>query len=229
MQVQKCALKNAFVPPRCVAERGLGGEDWILGDMGMETIKRLAILIALLLITAGCNLSRTDVAVLPTDTASVTEAVPPRATRTPIPFGGAVTNLPALPTLLPLPGNDGAVTVLATPQPTLFPVTSVPPLGTVCQIYVTYSGVDPQNKLSLRISPSVSAPQVFRVPTDTNVLLVPTSQETEGDGYHWLNVIYLVTPITRYQGWMARDSFSKNGVRDPSIATLRPLGATAPC
>jgi hypothetical protein len=191
-------------------------------------MKRIGMLIALL-ISAGCNLSRTDIAALPTHTTSVTEGVTPRSTRTPIPFGVTVTNLPALPTLLPLPGDDGAGTVLATPQPTLIPVTSVPPLGTVCQIYVTYSGVDPQNKLSLRISPSVSAPQVFRVPTDTNVLLVPTSQETEGDGYHWLNVIYLVTPVTRYQGWMARDSFSTNGVRDPSIATLRPLGATAPC
>jgi hypothetical protein len=192
-------------------------------------MKHIGILIALLLISAGCNLSRTDVAALPTDTVLVTEAVTLRPTRTPIPFSVTVTNLPALPTLLPLPGNDGAITVLATPQPTLFPVTSVPPLGTVCQIYVTYSGVDPQNKLSLRISPSVSAPQVFRVPTNVNVLLVPTSQETEGDGYHWLNVIYLDTPKNRYQGWMARDSFSKNGVRDPSIATLRPLGASAPC
>ena len=190
----------------------------------MNRMKRIGILIALLVISAGCNLNRTDVAALPTNTASVTEAVTPRPTRTPIPFG--VTNLP---TLLPLPGNDGAGTILATPQPTLIPVTSVPPLGAICQIYVTYSGVDPQNKLSLRISPSVSAPQISRVPTNINVLLVPTSQETEGDGYHWLNVIYLETPNTRYQGWMARDSFSTNGVRDPSIATLRPLGASAPC
>ena len=159
----------------------------------------------------------------------MTEAITPRPTRTPIPFGVTLTNLPSLPTLLPFPGNDGAVPVFNTPQPTLIPVTSAAPLGTTCQIYVAYSGTDPQNKLSLRTSPSVSAPQVFRVPTNANVLLVPTSQETEGDGYHWLNVIYIDTDQTRYQGWMARDSFSKNGVRDPSTPTLRPLGATAPC
>ena len=94
---------------------------------------------------------------------------------------------------------------------------------------MTYSGVDPRNSLSLRISPSISAAQVFRVPTGTQVLLIPNSQETEGDGYHWLNVIYLDTTQIRYQGWMARDSFSTNGVRDPSIATLRPIGASAAC
>ena len=178
----------------------------------------------LMVVCAGCNLSKSEVAALPTDVPAVTEEGTPRVTRTPIAFGVGVTQLP---TLLPLPGGGGSV--LATPQPTLIPVTSVPLLGGTCQIYTTYSGVDPHNSLSLRISPSISAPQVFRVPTGTQVLLIPTSQETEGDGYHWLNVIYVDAFQTRYQGWMARDSFSTNGVRDPSIATLRPIGASAAC
>jgi hypothetical protein len=191
----------------------------------MKRLKRLWIISTFLLVCAGCNLSRsTEVAALPTDTPAITEEGTPRVTRTPIDFGVGITQLP---TLLPLPGGGGSI--LATPQPTLIPVTSVPLLGTACQIYTVYSGIDPQNKLSLRASPSISAPQVFRVPTGTQVLLIPSSQETEGDGYHWLNVIYVDPFQTRYQGWMARDSFSKNGVRDPSIATLRPLGASAAC
>jgi hypothetical protein len=186
-------------------------------------MRRTTGLFVLIILTcAGCNLSRTEVAALPTNTLAVTEDATPRPTRTPIPFG-----VTTFPTLLPLPGNDGAV--FNTPQPTLLPVTSAPPLGSVCQVYVAYSGVDPQNKLSLRTSASISAPQVFRVPTNAQVLLIPGSQEMEGDGYHWLNVIYVDYTQIRYQGWMARDSFSKNGVRDPSIPTLRPLGATSAC
>jgi len=181
-------------------------------------------IIALLLVCAGCNLSKTEVAALPTATPVVTVEGTPRATRTPIAFGVGIT---ALPTLLPLPAGAGSI--LATPQPTLIPVTSAPSLGTACQIYTTYSGVDPRNSLSLRTAASISAPQVFRVPTNAQVLLIPTAQETEGDGYHWLNLIYVDTTGTRYQGWMARDSFSTNGVRDPSIATLRPIGASAAC
>ena len=188
----------------------------------MSWIGRVGIVITLAVICAGCNLNRAEVAALPTNMPVVTEDATPRPTRTPIAFG-----VTTLPTLLPLPGNPGSL--INTPQPTLIPVTSVPPMGSVCQIYVAYSGVDPQNKLSLRTSASISAPQVFRVPTNAHVLLIPTSQETEGDGYHWLNVIYIDSSQIRYQGWMARDSFSTNGVRDPSIATLRPLGATAPC
>jgi len=178
-------------------------------------------------VCAGCNLSKTDVAALPTavatDAPAVTEAVTPHLTRTPIPFGTA-----ALPTLLPLPGNIAGI-VVNTPQATVIPVTSAPPLGSVCQIYTTYSGTDPRNSLSMRTNAHINAPQVFRVPTNAQVLLVPSSQEVEGDGYHWLNVIYVDSSQTRYQGWMARDSFSTNGVRDPSIATLRPIGASAGC
>ena len=190
----------------------------------MKVLRRLWIFSILMVVCAGCNLSKTEVAALPTDVPAATEEETPRATRTPIPFGGGVTQLP---TLLPLPGGGGSI--LATSQPTLIPVTSVPMLNTQCQIYTVYSGVDPQNKLSLRMTASISAPQVFRVPTGTQVLLIPNSQETEGDGYHWLNVIYVDAFQTRYRGWMARDSFSTNGVRDPSIATLRPIGASAAC
>jgi len=199
----------------------------------MRLINRVWMVVGLMLLCAGCNLSRTEVAAIATDTSAVTEAVTPRPTRTPIPFtiGNTPTQLgnEVLPTLLPLPGNDGGGGSISTAQPTLIPVTSAPPLNTACQVYVIYSGTDPRNNLSMRTSASVTAPQVFRVPNNAQVLLVPASQETQGDGYHWLNVIYIQSPQMRYVGWMARDSFSTNGVRDPSIATLRPLGATAAC
>jgi len=198
----------------------------------MSLLKRVGIM--LLLICAGCNLSRTEVSIVATDPPAITEAPAstetsaPRSTRTPIPFGNTPvgTSDGVLPTLLPLP--DGGNVTVSTPQPSLVPVTSVPLLNASCQTYTTFSGADPRNSLSLRSSASITAPQVFRVPTNTQVLLVPGSQETEGDGYHWLNIIY-VGKETRYVGWMARDSFSTNGVRDASVATLRPLGTTAAC
>ncbi len=182
------------------------------------------------LMCAGCNLNKavemTPTLDAPPATLMLTEAaalIPTvRPTRTPISFGATTA-----PTLLPL--VDTSVDVLGTPQPTLFPVTSAPPLGTLCQVYTTYSGVDPRNNLSLRVNASVSAPQIFRVPTGQQVYLVPGSGEIEADGYHWLNVIYVQSPQMRYQGWMARDSFSANGVRDPSIATLRLMNAQAGC
>src|SRR5438128_1527077 len=68
----------------------------------------------IILITSGCNLSRTEVAAIATDTTSVTEAVISRPTRTPIPFGITI-----IPTLLPLPGNDGGGGSISTSQPTL--------------------------------------------------------------------------------------------------------------
>ena len=60
------------------------------------------------------------------------------------------------------------------------------------------------------------------------LLLIPNTGEMEGDGYHWLNVLYEANGI-RCIGWMARDSFSTNGQRDPSIATLRHAGTQAAC
>lgn len=195
----------------------------------MSSLKRASIVLVLLLICAGCNLSRTEVAVVATDPSESTWAATPRVTRTPITFNSTpVAADGVLPTLLPLPDAGGGTITVSTPQPTLIPVTSAPVLNTMCQSYTTFSGADPRNSLSLRTNPSVNAPQVFRVPNNTQVLLVPGSQETEGDGYHWLNVIY-VGKETRYSGWMARDSFSTNGVRDPSVATLKPLGASAAC
>jgi len=183
---------------------------------------RLHIVVGLvLMVCAGCNLSKLDTVPATTEVPTATLSGTDRPTRTPISFGAT-----ERPTLLPL--GEGS-SVINTPQPTLIPVTSVPPLGTLCQIYTTYSGVDPRNSLSLRTSASVSAPQVFRVPNNQNVFLVPGSGEIEADGYHWLNIIYVQSPQMRYQGWMARDSFSANGVRDPSIATLRLVNAQAGC
>ena len=183
---------------------------------------RLHIVVGLvLMVCAGCNLSKLDTVPATTEVPAATLSGTDRPTRTPISFGAT-----ERPTLLPL--GEGS-SVINTPQPTLIPVTSVPPLGTLCQIYTTYSGVDPRNSLSLRTSVSVSAPQVFRVPNNQNVFLVPGSGEIEADGYHWLNIIYVQSPQMRYQGWMARDSFSANGVRDPSIATLRLVNAQAGC
>ncbi|MBK8025814.1 MAG: hypothetical protein IPK19_31600 [Chloroflexi bacterium] len=108
-------------------------------------------------------------------------------------------------------------------------MTSVPILGALCPVYTTYSGARSDNKLSLRSAPSAGATQVFRVPNQVEVLLVPGSSEVEADGYHWLNVIYVESAQTRYVGWIARDSYQLNGVRDPSIATLRPAGTQSPC
>lgn len=176
----------------------------------------------MLLLCAGCNLSRTDdVAALPSDTPNVTAFPTVSVTRTPISFG-----LTELPTLIPLLGGGGSVA--NTPQPTLIPVTSVPAFSTSCQVYTTYSGVDPRNALSLRTEPNTTSPQVFRVPTNKQVMLIPNTGEVQGDGYHWLNVLY-VDGSMRYIGWMARDSFSTNGQRDPSIATLRHAGTQSAC
>lgn len=132
--------------------------------------------------------------------------------------------------LLPLPS---VTPLVLTTQPTLPP----PPLldvatfapGTQCAVYTTYSGSDPDNLLSLRAQPTVTANQILKLPNTTRVFLIPNAQEVEADGYHWLNIIYIDTDQNRYQGWTARDSFATNGVRDPSIATLRPTGQQSPC
>ncbi len=184
-------------------------------------MKRATWIWIIILVCAGCNLNRADeVAVVATDMPDVTAFPTASITRTPISFG-----LTELPTLLPLPGVDGTV---STRQPTLVPVTSVPQFGSICQVYTTYSGADPRNSLSLRSAPNTTAAQVFRVPTNQQVLLIPNTGEVEGDGYHWLNVLY-VDGSMRYMGWMARDSFSTNGVRDPAVSTLRHAGTQAEC
>ncbi len=108
-------------------------------------------------------------------------------------------------------------------------MTTVPLLNATCQVYTTYSGVRADNRLSLRSDPTTEAPQIFRVPNNIQVLRIPGSQEVEADGYHWLNVIYEESPQMRYIGWIARDSFEVNDVRDTSVATLRPTQNQAPC
>jgi hypothetical protein len=94
---------------------------------------------------------------------------------------------------------------------------------------MTYSGSDPANLLSMRAQPSVSATQIIKLPNNTSVFRLPNSQEIEADGYHWLNIIYIDLSQQRFQGWTARDSFAKNGVRDPLIATLRATNQQSPC
>ncbi|HLV36028.1 MAG TPA: SH3 domain-containing protein [Spirillospora sp.] len=170
--------------------------------------------VLIFIISAACNLATIPPTPTPTQApvVTVTDSPPPVATITLI---GAV----AEPTRLPLPGLPA----------TAIPVTSVPSLGSLCQVYTTYSGARADNVLSLRSDPSTEAQQIFRVPNNVQVLRVPGSPEVEADGYHWLNVIYVDTSQMRYLGWIARDSFEVNGVRDPSVATLRPGNTQVPC
>jgi hypothetical protein len=157
-----------------------------------------------MLISMGCNLAR------PTPT------ITPAPTNTPMPLAVITDIATSPPTLLPLPS-------------TRVPVTSVPSLNGQCQVYMTYSGSRPDNKLSLRADPSANAPQLFRVPNNVEVLRVPGSEEVEADGYHWLNVIYSEATGMRYVGWIARDSYEIDGVRNPTVATLRLTGTQRPC
>jgi hypothetical protein len=96
-------------------------------------------------------------------------------------------------------------------------------------VYTTYSGSDPDNLLSLRAAPTVTARQIMKLPNTTRVYRVPNSQEIEADGYHWLNIIYIDEAQNRFQGWTARDSFESGGVRNTLIATLRETSEQASC
>lgn len=167
----------------------------------------------IIITTAACNLS-SDAAptMLPTYTRAFADS--PFATET-----SSSTDGGAQPTLIPL------LDLTATD---VF-VTSVPPLGDACDVFITYAGARADNRLSMRSNPTVSAPQIFRVPNQVEVLRVPGSQEVAADGYRWLNVIYEASPQMRYQGWVARDSYEVSGVRDPSIATLQPTEIQNPC
>ncbi|MCA9896254.1 MAG: hypothetical protein KC615_24890, partial [Anaerolineae bacterium] len=190
-------------------------ERYIHTKNGRYRIKHLgSIWLILLIVFAGmaCNLA---VGSAPTAVPTIAPSLGETPTLAP-PITIVVRGTP---TLITLPGS----------QSTTVPVTSVPALGTQCQVYTTYSGVKAENKLSLRSGPSASATQIYRVPNFAEVLLVPNSSEIEADGYHWLNVIYVAPAGTRYQGWMARDSFAVNGLRDPSIATLQSTGRQAAC
>jgi hypothetical protein len=175
-----------------------------------KTDMRRISLLLFVITSLACNLTTTPPSASPTYTPPPADLENPPATITLI--SDAVQ-----PTLLPLPG----LPVIA--------ATSVPIIGARCQVYTTYSGARADNKLSMRSEPNLTAPQVFRVPNNVEVLLVPGSHEVEAEGYHWLNMIYVETPQMRYQGWIARDSFELNGVRDTSIATLKPTGAQADC
>ena len=62
----------------------------------MNVLKRLWIIGMLMVVCAGCNLSKSEVAALPTDAPAVTEEGTPSVTRTPIAFGVGVTQLPTL-------------------------------------------------------------------------------------------------------------------------------------
>lgn len=173
---------------------------------------RPGVLLWLVMMIAACNLT-TEAPITPEPFA--TAVVSPSADVTPT---SAVPVLTAIgPTALP-----------GLPPPPLFNLTPGSS-GAGCAVYLTYSGSDPANLLSLRDQPSVSARQVLRVPNHTQVLLLPNSQEVEADGYHWLNVIYVDASQNRHEGWMARDSYSAGGVRNPSISTLRPTGQQSPC
>lgn len=170
------------------------------------------VLLFIVLAASGCNLS-TSGTLEATYTPRAEETLSSQPVQTATTFN--------LPTPLPLSGSPAAATPV--------PVTSVPLIEGNCRVYVTYSGAVASNKLSLRAEPSTDAVQLFRVPNNTQVLLVPGSAEILAEDYHWLNVIYTDSNTTRYQGWMARDSFAKDGVRDPSIATLRTTDQQAPC
>jgi hypothetical protein len=164
-------------------------------------------ILTLILFTLACNLTTQP----PPPTANPL-APSPTTILTNTPVGASVADRPTLP---PLP-NISTTPVAAADEG-------------FCLVYTTYSGNDPGNLLSLRAEPSASSTQVLRIPNFAPVLLVSGSQEVQAEGYHWLNVIYIHTDQTRYQGWMARDSFSRGGVRDPSIATLRLTGQQQPC
>ncbi|MBZ0301002.1 MAG: hypothetical protein K8J31_14740 [Anaerolineae bacterium] len=162
----------------------------------------------IVLLSLACNLTVTPPTETPLPTPELIDSSPLLATAT-----------TARPTLLPLPDLPA----------TAIPVTSMPTLGDLCDVYMTYSGARADNKLSLRSDPSTTAIQIVRVPNRVEVFRLPDSPEVEAEGYHWLNVIYVASPQMRYQGWIARDSFEVNGVRDPAVATLRPAGTQDSC
>jgi hypothetical protein len=173
------------------------------------------ILFALVVFTAACNLT-TEAPVTPT---TIDTATPD------ISLTVDVSPTPAVPMLTPL---RSTTLPSGLPPPPLVNVTPGSS-GIQCAVYMTYSGPDPANLMSLRSQPSVNATQVFKVPNNAQVMLMPNSQEVETEGYHWLNVIYIDPAQIRYEGWMARDSYVQGGVRNPAISTLRATGQQSPC
>ncbi len=181
-------------------------------------MRKIGLLVLVMMVCAACHLSpQSAVQPEPTYTPRVTPSANVPPTVTPLAFGDG-----SHPTLPPPPG----VGILPS---TNIPVTSAPALNSMCQVYTTYSGNDPLNKISLRQTPSANALQVLRLPNNATVMLVPGSQEVAAEDYHWLNVIYVDSSQIRYTGWIARDSYFVNGVHDPTIATLRATGTQSPC
>lgn len=164
------------------------------------------LLILVVALATACNLSTQPIVNTPESAETGSQPVLPPPSVTPL-------ILTAQPTLQPPPLPD-----VATFAP-----------GTQCAVYTTFSGSDPDNLLSLRAQPTTIANQILKLPNNARVFLIPNAQEVEADGYHWLNIVYIDSAQNRYQGWTARDSFATNGVRDPSIATLRPTGQQSPC
>jgi hypothetical protein len=129
---------------------------------------------------------------------------------------------------------EAAETPTSPDQPTPLPTLAPPPVllrggGDGCPVYLTYSGVDPNNTLSLRARPSTSAEQLLRIPNNTRVYQLRGTQEVEAEGYHWLNIFYIDAEQARHEGWVARDSFETGGARNPAIATLRLTGEQIEC
>lgn len=176
-------------------------------------------------IAAGCNLSSdTPVTLAPTSAfvGEVAGGEPPDTSDT------DVTNIDAT----DADANKSMTPIMLTPLnpvPTLVSTQSPANEGRECEIYTTYSGVDPANTLSLRAQPSAASTQLLRVPNNVRVFLLPEVQEIEAEGYHWRNVIYVDPLQNRYSGWMARDSYMAGGIRNPTIATLRPTGEVGVC
>jgi hypothetical protein len=130
-------------------------------------------------------------------------------------------------TAVPLATNTIAPT--QTPTFTASPTRRPPTAQPECEVYLTYAGNDPSSFLALRERPSTRAPQVVRLPNNTQVLRVAGSEEIAADTYHWLHIIYTDQQRRRYEGWAARDSFMSGGTRDLSVATLQATGTMVPC
>jgi hypothetical protein len=192
--------------------------------------KASALLLLSALIITACNL---DTPPQTSSSDSAAELTTPIDALTPDTSTGLINTPTTLPGIGLTPLGSGSVratpSLAALPLPDINITPNTTSTGQLCQVYTTYSGLDPANKLSLRAQPSAAATQMLKMPNNAQVFLVPGSQEVEAEGYHWLNIIYVDPLGNRYQGWTARDSFSAQGVRDPSIATLRATGQQAPC
>lgn len=185
---------------------------------------RSIVLLMVMVLMAACNLVNED-ALASEDIAGGTEE--PTIAVSFVRENGNATPTLAIsvqggPTQLPLPNVFDPLG-----QTTPLPVGTPLPAG-LCEVYTTYSGRDPNNKLSLRAEPSADATLVLKVPNFATVYRVANSQEIEAETYHWLNVVYLESS-QRYEGWIARDSFMRDGERDLATATLRPTNQPMPC